>query len=343
MSGKRQHFIPQFLLRGFSSRESKEVFTWLYRKSNVPFETNIKNVGVEGKFYTTEQDFSLDDAITNLEPHYAELIGKLREAPSGSISCGKFPEFISHIESRSRYIRHIFQKPAYYFVDKLAGFLEDENKCMEFFCRKIEKNPEIIRKEVVEFVKNSHLPDTAVDLVTQLLLHNLRTLLKESPVPFSLFAKMARENLVKNILGAVKNGHISALKVTTSPEFKQKKYEQFEFSVYEVSGNNLILGDSMLLFYVRSQKRFMPFWDQDNLVNAVVLPISSKKLLIGCERDFSVDVSDINSAVAACSLEFFVGNRLAQNLKELQSMISTAPVPFSEKNIDEILREKFDE
>src|SRR5205814_10074769 len=68
MAGVRQHIIPQFLLKGFASRTtSKAAFTWVYRKRAPPFETNIINVTVEGKFYDKDAETSADDLITDLE------------------------------------------------------------------------------------------------------------------------------------------------------------------------------------------------------------------------------------------------------------------------------------
>jgi hypothetical protein len=90
MSGKRHHTIPQFLLSGFkSSVRGKELNTWLYRKGATGIETNVKNVGVEGNFYSQE----LDDLITDLENQHCDLVQDLvpaaprsrrRSADSGS-------------------------------------------------------------------------------------------------------------------------------------------------------------------------------------------------------------------------------------------------------------------
>ena len=110
MSGKRQHFIPRFLQSGFTSHtKGDESFTWVYRKGTEPFNTNIKNTGVEGKFYSAKDGSEVDSLITDAESKFSELIYNLR---SGSLNPSKnkksIAELIAHLEARTRHIRQNF-------------------------------------------------------------------------------------------------------------------------------------------------------------------------------------------------------------------------------------------
>ncbi len=68
MSGKRQHFVPQFLQRPFASLEDgKSCLTYVYRKNKLPFETSTRHVGVGNHFYSKSDDAFLDDLITEAE------------------------------------------------------------------------------------------------------------------------------------------------------------------------------------------------------------------------------------------------------------------------------------
>jgi len=51
MSEKRQHYLPQFLQRGFASA-SDRARTWYYRRRAIPKEVGIRDVGVEDYFYS---------------------------------------------------------------------------------------------------------------------------------------------------------------------------------------------------------------------------------------------------------------------------------------------------
>ncbi len=80
MSGKRHHFIPQFLQRGFASQSTnKDTYTWVYRKGEInSFNANIKNIGLEGYFYAENKETTLDEIITDAETEYAIYVNELR-------------------------------------------------------------------------------------------------------------------------------------------------------------------------------------------------------------------------------------------------------------------------
>src|SRR5437667_11036793 len=66
MSGKRQHYLPQFLQRGFASATDR-TRTWYYRRTAIPKDVGIRYVGVEDYFYSDSLDTTLDTSITALE------------------------------------------------------------------------------------------------------------------------------------------------------------------------------------------------------------------------------------------------------------------------------------
>src|SRR5699024_956198 len=105
MSGSRQHFVPQFLQKGFASHtEGNEIYTWVFRKNGEPFNPNIKNIGVEGDFYTLGDDYSADDIITDAESDFGELLHLLRKESPNNITDSLIPELIAHIEIRTRHL-----------------------------------------------------------------------------------------------------------------------------------------------------------------------------------------------------------------------------------------------
>jgi len=109
MSGTRQHFVPQFLQEGFASHvTNRAAFTWVHRKGAASFNTNIINVGVEGKFYTTEQDATVDDLITSAEGPFGSLIANLRADAPHSLTHPQLPHLIAHLETRTRHLRQNF-------------------------------------------------------------------------------------------------------------------------------------------------------------------------------------------------------------------------------------------
>ena len=91
MAGRRQHIIPQFLLRDFAAKvQGEEVSCWVYRRGKAPFCANIRKVAVEGDFYGNPNNSanSADDAMTSQEGPFAQLVNDLLAAPSGQPADG---------------------------------------------------------------------------------------------------------------------------------------------------------------------------------------------------------------------------------------------------------------
>jgi len=106
MAGKRQHFIPQFLQEGFASQVSGgDAYAWVYRKGTPPFNSNVRNIGVESHFYTEGDDTRADDVITEAEPEFAALVQRLRDSDLGIVREPQLPRFIAHLEVRTRHLK----------------------------------------------------------------------------------------------------------------------------------------------------------------------------------------------------------------------------------------------
>jgi len=76
MAGRRQHYVPQFLQRGFCiDSDVNSSQCWVFRYEKEPFRCSTKNVGVSKDFYSTQDDTALDDLITEKEQtEYSRII-----------------------------------------------------------------------------------------------------------------------------------------------------------------------------------------------------------------------------------------------------------------------------
>lgn len=73
---KNQHYIPQFILKNFTSGKKKHVFVFDKHKDNI-FKSNIRNVGSENSFYNYkegEQSFSLEEKLCSIETLASPII-----------------------------------------------------------------------------------------------------------------------------------------------------------------------------------------------------------------------------------------------------------------------------
>lgn len=112
MAGRKQHYIPQCLLKGFKiPGKGKTAKVWVFKKGQQPYISSIKDVAAERYFYSKiskDSSLTLDDHITQYENELSELINKLLELPVGSIIDSKIAsEVITHLSIRAAHIRDI--------------------------------------------------------------------------------------------------------------------------------------------------------------------------------------------------------------------------------------------
>jgi hypothetical protein len=116
MAGKRQHYVPRLLQRGFLadpetladlSDESER--TWLHRAGAPAKPVGIRDVGVEDWFYSRKSvdgGPSLDDAITEFERDLSKDVAALRAATIGmTIDADLAARTVVHLVIRTAHLR----------------------------------------------------------------------------------------------------------------------------------------------------------------------------------------------------------------------------------------------
>lgn len=76
---KIQHYVPKFLLKNFGTGKKDQL--WVYDKSTArSFQSNVKNVASESKFYDFEIDnkiYSLESSLSTIESKAKKLIERI--------------------------------------------------------------------------------------------------------------------------------------------------------------------------------------------------------------------------------------------------------------------------
>jgi hypothetical protein len=311
MAGDNQHFIPQFLQRGFAShKEGNTAYTWEYRRHVAPQNQRIKEVGAEPKFYTEPGDTAVDEAITRAENNYGNLIHRLRAGPPGPVSEPLIPEFIAHLEIRTRHLRQSFLQGVDYIVARIVDLMDDTDRFLPLVqsrtaaelrhrtiaeVRKRRNAPRDINAEVNRLVKlaKKHVPDAIETIKPQIV----------------ALAAALRAQLPALVADATKRGHLAALKQTIAPLARSQSVAGLKFRIREVAEGTLVLGDSALLFSIDGPRPFQPYTEKGDPICAVFLPFASDRILIG-ERtptDWPIDL--LIHQIARCSLEYFIADK----------------------------------
>jgi hypothetical protein len=338
MSGKRQHYIPRFLQEGFASRKNRDaVFTWVYRKGQRPVDTNIINVGVEGFFYTKTDDTEVDDLITKQEGPLSELVSALRESESVEVSDDRIPLLIGHLEFRTRHLRQSVLGPSSYLVSRLLDYVEGQDVYLKRLERRLRTDAAIKERLLTEMMKR-RIPQRKFGECLKKYHALVPVAVQESKPMLCYLVAIMRPRLKEQISGMIKSAHIDALKMpAAASEGRIERYKKITYRVERVPDNSLILGDSVVLFMVEGPNPYRTILQKDEIMKAVLLPLSPGKLLVGSPSPAFIGLSELRQAIARRSVEFFISHQDSEPNRKLCKQIGEDASLISEEQLEQII------
>jgi hypothetical protein len=114
------HYLPQFLLRGFASRQrKKQYFTWLFRLGTDPIETNLKNVVKIRDFHGNPSEEKLEENLSLLEVAQSELLRKLRQKQS-LVQSAAIASLVTSIQIRSENVRVVIGEATQSYMEAMT-------------------------------------------------------------------------------------------------------------------------------------------------------------------------------------------------------------------------------
>src|SRR5258706_5454065 len=104
-----EHYLPQFLLRGFAAKAAKiggeQHHVYQFRRGGTPHLTNVRNVAGERRFYGTVGTADVEPVLQKRENEYAPLVERLRASSPRPADKALIDAFIAHLVGRSRHSR----------------------------------------------------------------------------------------------------------------------------------------------------------------------------------------------------------------------------------------------
>jgi hypothetical protein len=342
MAGINQHYIPQFLQRGFASHKSGRIsYIWEFRKGTLPENRPVKDFGAEPHFYNKGTDTSIDDRLTDEEQGFAVLVQRLRVLPAGMIAEPGLAEFLAHIEVRTRHLRQSFVLTSHALMDRIFDLIaSDVGRFADMVLERVKSTPGYLGQMLDEEIAKTPIQRSQRAMIKELALREadkvIPTLRPKLMAELLRWAGMFRDGYKARVGGAAKDGHLRALAAKSAPEVRIKGHGSFLFKIVDVPAGGMVLGDSVLLFLEETTQRFRPMTQKGHNDRAVILPLTPSKLLVG-ERVATVyDFAEIKRAAALCSLEFFLGHENSAENQVLKEQIGTEAGMLSDEEIEEI-------
>ncbi|MGR6295687.1 DUF4238 domain-containing protein [Escherichia coli] len=333
MAGNRQHFIPRFLQRGFSNEKNGKYFTNWYRKDCFKENMIVENIGLENKFYSHYGDSSVDKKITENETYsYSRILNSLVDGTYNLDNRKDLAEFIYHMEIRTKNLRENMIDSWAYLGEQLKNRLLDKETLIDYF----QRNPKTIKELLQNELNKLPIPASLHEQYNSMFFDNVQLWLPNAAEKMlSTLVPKFEQEIISKIPEIVKKVQLDVL--VSSEDKKSNIYKNMHYKVLKTN-QSLILGDSIVIFEVSGERKFKPFYESNDDLKCIYIPLDSYSLLYATPNpEDKPNVDGINKAIAQCSFDFFISKFHSDECQIFRSEIGKNAFIVTIEYIDEIL------
>lgn len=335
MSGRQQHYLPQFLQRPFAYRRSgKQFYVYAHHRTRGSFTPNTKGLGAELDFYGGPEDTALDDAITSGEDALAATVQAVNQGQTASAM--EMATLISALAFRTKSMREAMVGMFPAVLAALRGRLLDITRLRRDLMASLtdpKESRRLINKEVKKHM--GHLPreERAKAAYAVRSRWNAHVFEQEEQLVAEAwrFTTMVLAKARMEADTIAHGAYLQALARDPAMSARAQKFaDELVFDVIDAPPDEFfILGDCgpVAMFTDGKPRLLLGALEEDVKLQAAYLPVSPSRCIVGRlpTSTTSLGTRDINRLSASLSLEFFVSHRPASD--DLRALIGSL-VPF---------------
>lgn len=340
MAGKRQHYVPRLLQRGFLAEAAGDAErTWLHRPGMPARLVGIRDVGVEDWFYSrkaVDGSPTLDDAITEYERDLGKNVSILRgAAPGSAIDATLAAETVVHLVLRAAHLRCLMTSGVSSATDAIGSLFTDPARLGTII-------------GVTGPAMSSAVTDAIAENAAKLVPAGLPSALTERL--FTFLIREVGEELVRQAVAAlgplvpmlfgglddkVRDIHNRMLEKPIDENGWALELQEFDWSVEMAT--DLILPDAVALSKAEGEvlEPLLFTTAADTIV--VLMPVAHDRMLVGRRGGATADLSLFNERAAAGCEAFFIATRPFD--ADFVARIGTGPAAALDASIGEAIRE----
>lgn len=324
MSGKRQHYIPKFILDGFSHRvNGVESYCWVYRGPENVFESNTKNVGVEGYFYGESVKGSLDEKITRTESQFIDLVRsmKINIGYEDELNADHCIDLVNHLSYRTQHFRSTVLEVTSTIASHTQESLSDRDTLVDFAINSFADNPEYLEQAIDDQLNKigigSYLSPDDKSLLLEAM-RNIAPSFVRAHIDYLSSSMSENMRVVSAALpSALKSGHNEALAREDQILKSKSRLSHLSWSARRYPDNALVLGDCPAWAVSGENNEPSSLVWANSEITLVVLPVAHDVALIGTSntmRSHHLDSAYLNETSAALSKDFVVCSKKPDSL-----------------------------
>lgn len=342
MAGRKQHFIPQALQRGFGVVKGKATRVYVFKKGQEPYRSSTEGVAAQRDFYSEPSDEqSLDDKITTYEGAVlAPAVAALREAPAGPIDSHVAAAVVVHLSIRSAFVRGSFSAAATEMLDHFADAMRSDETARALLEVDSLKSESTLVKLIEEDILSQFgtIPESGRNALAKLVHFRAR---EKFPQVFPDLAAMVLQQfgmLLEKIPEMVVSGHSKALERDLVPALRVERLKAMNWQIIAAEPpTHFVLPDCLAVGSKTSDFQEMEPYSllSDDELAGVVMPVCSSKVLVGCFGNPELDVASLNRSFAQCSLDFFISSQADAQVAKAAQLIGSTVSKYVDSLVEE--------
>jgi hypothetical protein len=342
MAGKRQHYVPRLLQRGFleNSADNAER-TWLHRPGATARLVGIRDVGVEDWFYSRKSADgapTLDDAITDYEGDLSKKVRALREAAPGTrIDAELAAGAVVHLVLRAAHLRRIMSAGVTSATNELEALFTDPTRLGAM----IGLAGPALSSAVTDAIRNSAAELVPAGFPSELTERLMTFLVRE--VGDELVAQAVATlgpllpMLFGTLAGKVRDTHNSMLEKPLDDNGWVAALSGFGWSIEQAV--DLILPDAVALSREENGPLAPLLFTTAADVAVVMMPVAHDRMLVGRRSETAtIDLGMFNEQAASGCEGFFIAAR-SFDAENLSARIGKGPADALAESIAQTVRE----
>lgn len=325
---KRQHYLPCTLLRGFAScAEGDESYAYYLRRTAAPFETNIKNIAVEGYFNGRPDESDLEKELSALEGPFGLMLQELRSSGVVREELRRpIAEFVAHLVVRTKHLRDGFTE----------GMVE-VTRSIERYARAPESRARLERLLLARMVKEPDIKHSLARLPQAQRIaatHAIRKHIATLDFPGFMQAVLAQVREQGDLAAKARRAHLDGL--AKGLVARADILSPLRWRVVADDPASFVLGDVGVIVCFGPGGSYTHAILKTDCPEVVLLPISSSRLIVGHRADTlpAIDAEAINRQMAELSREFLVASRCGSRERGYQALLGTRAALMAPEEID---------
>ena len=344
MSGKKQHFIPQALLRGFGIQRNKQIYVQVFPYGRSKFEVATDGIGAERYFYSKPSQISdektLDDKITDYENTQKTVLHHLQTQPIDEpVNAIAVSELVTHLSVRNAHFRDVATEGARLLFEEATSIFQDRDRTRRALGLDGHKPSnaliEALNKKIAEYRETFQILGMTDDDAREWALTQAGPLFEQNFPKMAAEMALVWETIEPRIATIGKDAQLSALEKDLAPETRRMALEKFTWVIADDLHEKLLLPDCVAVALTAAGPQPASFAGADD-TDAILMPLSSSRLLVGSLKHPLVLPKDINETMAGCSWRFFVAQTSEQHFQNAHANLRTVSKQFFRNMVEEV-------